>query len=115
MPTITPADAILKAADNLVDAICNRIPKNSATADAVEQLMEVFKIQAEKATCEAAAQVLREQAFAQRVDAEAKATITAPTSSLPELEVEYQYTTEESPSTIPLISQDNDDAPSANT
>jgi hypothetical protein len=116
MPTITPADAILKAADNLVDAICNQIPKNSATADAVEQLMEVFKIQAEKATCKAAAQrVLRERAFAQRVDAEAKATVTAPTSSLPELEVEYPNTTEESPSNIPVISQDNDDAPSANT
>jgi hypothetical protein len=28
MPMITPAEAILKAADNLVDAICNQIPKN---------------------------------------------------------------------------------------
>jgi hypothetical protein len=116
MPTIAPAEAILKAADNLVDTICNRIPKNSATADAVEKLMEVFKIQAEKATCKAAAQrVLRERAFTKRVDTEALATVAVPTTPLPELEVEYPDTTEDSPSNIPVILQDDDNAPAANT
>ncbi len=78
--------------------------------------MEVFKIQAKKATCKAAAQrVLREQAFAQKVDTEAQTTVAVPTTPLPELEVEYPNTTEDSPSNIPVILQDNDDAPAANT
>jgi hypothetical protein len=53
MPSITPADALIKAPDNLVDAITGLMPKNSVTADAVEQLMEIYKIQAKKATCKA--------------------------------------------------------------
>jgi hypothetical protein len=78
--------------------------------------MEVFKIQAKKATWKAAAQrVLREQAFAQRVDTEAQATVAVPTIPLSELEVEYPDTTEDSPSNIPAILQDKDDAPAANT
>jgi hypothetical protein len=78
--------------------------------------MEVFKIQAEKATCKAAAQrVLREQAFAQTVDTEAQATVAVPPTPLPELEVEYPDTTEDSPSNIPVILQDKDNAPAANT
>ena len=35
MPTITPADALIKAADNLMDAISGVIPKHSITEDAV--------------------------------------------------------------------------------
>ena len=50
MPTITPADALIKAVDNLVDVITDQLPKNSVTADAVEQLMEIYKLQAKKAT-----------------------------------------------------------------
>ncbi len=51
MPNFTPADALIKAADNLVDTINGIMPKNSVTLDAVEQLMEIYKIQAKKATC----------------------------------------------------------------
>ena len=66
MPSFTPADALITAADNLVDTINGIIPKHMVTSDAVEQLMEIYKIQAEKATCEARTQrVLREQAQAQ--------------------------------------------------
>ena len=66
MPSFTPADALITAADNLVDTINGIIPKHTVTSDAVEQLMEIYKIQAEKATCEARTQrVLREQAQAQ--------------------------------------------------
>jgi hypothetical protein len=36
MPTITPADALIKAADNLVDIITGQLPKNSITANAGE-------------------------------------------------------------------------------
>ena len=48
MPSFTPADALIKAADNLVDTIKGSIPKNQFTSDAVEQLMEICKIQAEE-------------------------------------------------------------------
>jgi len=48
MPRFTPADALIKAADNLVDTINGNMPKNKVTSDAVEQLMEICKIQAEE-------------------------------------------------------------------
>ncbi len=68
MPNFTPADALIKAADNLGDTINGIMPKNSVTLDAVEQLMEIYKIQTEKATCKVRTQrVLWEQAQAQRV------------------------------------------------
>ncbi len=53
MPTITPADALIKAADNLVDTILENLPLNTTTAQGVEQLMDIFKVQAKKATCKA--------------------------------------------------------------
>ena len=53
MPTITLADALIKVADNLVDTILGNLPPNTTTAQAVEQLMDIFKVQAEKATCKA--------------------------------------------------------------
>ena len=56
MPNITPADALIKAVDNLVNVIKGQLPKNSITVDAVEQLMEIYKIQAKKATCKAQTQ-----------------------------------------------------------
>ncbi len=48
MPNFTPADALIKAADNLVNTINGIMPKNSVTLNAVEQLMEIYKIQAKK-------------------------------------------------------------------
>jgi hypothetical protein len=51
MPTITLADALRKAADNLVDAISGHLPKNNITANTMEQLMEIYKMQADQATC----------------------------------------------------------------
>jgi hypothetical protein len=53
MHSITPVDALIKAADDLVDTISGLMPQNGITADAVEQLMEIYKIQAKKATCKA--------------------------------------------------------------
>ncbi len=76
MPTIMPADAPIKAAGYLVDAILGHLPKNRVTADSVKQLIEMYKIQADQATstCAARAQrVLREQASAQRVAKEQQA------------------------------------------
>ncbi len=43
MPTITPEDALIKAADNLVDTISGVIPRNSITEDAVLQLMAICR------------------------------------------------------------------------
>jgi hypothetical protein len=68
MPTITPADTLIKAADNLVDTILGNLPTNSITAQAVEQLMDKFKVQAEKAASVArTAMIAQEQVQAQRV------------------------------------------------
>ncbi len=49
MPTITPADALIQANDDLTDAISGVIPLPNMTRDAVDQLMLIFKQQAEKA------------------------------------------------------------------
>jgi hypothetical protein len=68
MPTTTPADALIKSSDNLIDAISGLVPKPTVTSDAIEQLMEIYKTQAHKSTCKAQTQrVLREKAQAQRV------------------------------------------------
>jgi hypothetical protein len=123
MPTITSADALINAADNLVNVISGRLPKNSITADAMEQLMEVYKIKAEKATCKARTQrVLREQAQAQRVALEQQAQVSQPTSpeqhptSFPSFEVENS-TNKPTSATCNhnVISQDKDNPPSLNT
>jgi hypothetical protein len=76
MPTITPADTLIKALDNLIGAISRLIQKPTVTAEVIEQLMEIYKIQAHISTpCEAQAQrVLREKAQAQRVAEEQQAT-----------------------------------------
>jgi len=94
MPSFTPADALIKAADNLVDTISGIMPKNKVTSDAGEQLMEIHKIQAKKATCEARTQrVLREQSHTQRVKeqqlaAEQQASPINTPTSFPDLEVD---------------------------
>jgi hypothetical protein len=123
MPTITPADALVKAADNLIAIISGRLPKNSVTADAVEQLMKIYKIKDEKATCEAQAQrVLRELVQAQRVMVEQQAQVPQPTSpkqnpaSFPSFEVEDCADKPKSArGSHNIISQDDDSPPSSNT
>jgi hypothetical protein len=120
---ITLADALIKAADNLVDVILGQLPKNSITADAVEQLMEIYKIEAKKATYKAQAQrVLREQVQAQRVMAEQQAQVPQPTSpkqnpaSFPSFEVEDSANKpKKARGGHNIISQDDDSPPSSNT
>ncbi len=83
MPNITPADALIKAADNLVDVITGKL---------LEQLMEIYKIQAEKAACKARTQrVLRENAQAQRVADEQQTVPQQHPTLFPVLEVEDSY------------------------
>ncbi len=103
MPTIMPVDALIKAADNLDDAILCHLPKNSVTADSVKELMEIYKIQADQATCAARAQrVLREQALAQRVTKEQQAVEPVQanhhqhtSTTFPNFEVEDNQTNDE--------------------
>ena len=84
MPTITPADTLIRAADSLPDAIMGLIPTTTCTKDAVDQLMVIFKQQARKANNTATAQrVLRERAQAERVIKEERQTIDALGSKTP--------------------------------
>jgi hypothetical protein len=71
MPAITPADALIKAADNLMDAISSVIPKNSITEDAILQLIAIYQKQALDASdAKSAQRVLRRLAETQRVQTE---------------------------------------------
>ena len=116
MPSFTPANALIKAADILVETINGIIPKNKVTSDAVEQLMEINKIQAKKATCKARTQrVLREQAQAQRVEeqqlaAEQLASPLNTPTSFPEFEMDpYPNIDIGSLRGTPVISQDDEE------
>jgi hypothetical protein len=123
MPTLTLADALIKAADNLVDAISGHLPKNGVSANAVKQLMEIYKIQADQATCAARAQrVLREQALTQRVTKEQQAVepIQAnhqhTATTFPSFEVEENQANDPpAMSGLLVISQDQDSPLAANT
>ena len=116
MPSFTPADALIKAADNLVDTINGFMLKNKVTSDAVEQLMEIYKIQAEKATCKARSQrVLQEQAQGQRVEeqqlvVEQQASPLNTPTSIHEFEVDpYPNINIGSLRGTPVISQDDEE------
>ncbi len=88
MPSITLADALIRAADYLTDAISGLIPTSTVTADAVDQLMEIFKQQARVTRDAATAQrVLREQAQAERVIEEECKQQQAATASTAQVEI----------------------------
>jgi hypothetical protein len=68
MPTLTQSDALIKAADTLSEAITSAIPVSSITNDAITQLLNIFKQQANSAKDATSAQrVLTQQAQSQRV------------------------------------------------
>jgi hypothetical protein len=68
MPTITPADGLILAADNMTAAIAGVVPPPNMTVDAIDQLMNIFKLQAEKEKNDATIQrVLKDCAQAERV------------------------------------------------
>ena len=120
MPTITPADALIRAADDLTEALTGVVPPPSMTRDAVDQLMTIFKQQANKAKDEATTQrVLTERARAQRVHNEATTQPASP-STIPPLEVTYPAIDVGSLRGTPIISQEDEDdidtsTPAANT
>jgi hypothetical protein len=119
MPTITPANALIRAADVLMDALTGVVPPPNMTREAVDQLMTIFKQQAKKTKDDATTQrVLKEQARAQRVHTK-EAFQPASPSTIPPLEVTYPTIDVRPLQGTPIISQDEDDidtsAPAANT
>jgi hypothetical protein len=117
MPTITAADALIQAADDLTNAIAGVVPPPpNMTREAVEQLMVIFKQQAEKAKDDATTQrVLKERAQAERVHIESMTNHSPHTPvEVPYPNVEFSHV----PKT-PVILQDEDDTirayPAANT
>ena len=119
MPTITPANALIRAADDLTDALTGVVPPPNMTRDAVDQLMRIFKQQAEKAKEDATTQrVLKKRARDERVHNEESNQPASP-SPLPPLEVTYPAIDVGTLRGTPVISQDDDDSiystPSANT
>ncbi len=46
MPSPTPADALIRAADNLTTTITGVIPPPNMTTNAIKQLIKIFKTQA---------------------------------------------------------------------
>ncbi len=119
MPTITPADALIRAADDLTDALAGVVPPPNITPDVVDQLMRIFKQQAEKAKDDATTQrVLKECTRDERVHNEELNQPAIP-SPLPPLEVTYPAIDVGTLQGTPVISQDDDNlihsTPSANT
>ncbi len=126
LPTITPADALICAADYLTDTISGLVPTTTGTQDAVDQLMVIFKQPVRTAKDTATAQrVLREPAQAERVMKEerqahvAQETTQAQVTALPTIEIKEPNNIAESPQGIPQITQDEYNEyttpPSANT
>jgi hypothetical protein len=113
MPTITPADALIRAADYLTDATSGLVPTPTGTQDAVDPLMVIFKQQAHAAKDAATAQrMLRERAQAERVIKEerqehvAQETTQAQVTALPTIEIEEPNDIAESSQGILQITQD---------
>jgi hypothetical protein len=131
MPTITPAEALIKAADKLVDAISGVIPKNSITEDALLQLMNIYRQQALEASDAASAQrVLRRLAESQRAQTKTDVTkeqrvetpqgTTEPDINNFEVEHPHEHASLETHDSArgpnPITQEDDDDSPpSANT
>ncbi len=73
MPTLTPSNALMPAANNLTNTIAGIIPPPNITTDAIDQLINIFELQAKKEKDAATAQrVLKEHAQAERVGTKTK-------------------------------------------
>jgi hypothetical protein len=128
MPTITTSDALIHATNNLTDVIAGIIPPPNITTNTIDQLINIFKLQATKNKDAASDQrVLKERAQAARVSNEANkqsptteqttTTTTTPTS-FPPLKIEYPDLNTGMLRGTPMTSQDemgNNSSPAANT
>ena len=122
MPTITPANALICAADYLPDAILALIQATTCTQDAVDQLMVIFNQRACAANDAATAQrVLREHAQAERVIKEEQPTHVRQESAQTQVTPSQSFEIKENngigdtPQGIPQITQGKyDSLPAAN-
>jgi hypothetical protein len=119
IPTITAPDALIRAADDLTNAIAGVVPPPNMTQEAVEQLMVIFKQQAEKAKDDATTQrVLKERAQAERVHNKSRPSMTYHSPHMP-VEVPYPNAEFGHVPETPVILQDEDNTrrayPAANT
>jgi hypothetical protein len=119
MPTVTAANALIQAADDLTNAIAGVVPPPNMTREAVEQLMVIFKQQAEKAKDDATTQrVLKEHAQAERVHNKSMPSMTYHSPHTP-VEVPYPDAELGHVPETQVILQDEDDTrrayPAANT
>jgi hypothetical protein len=81
MPSLTPADTLIRAADDIITALAGVIPPPSMTTDAIAQLINIFKTQAKKEKDKATLRrVLQENTQAERVLNETMALPTSPTN-----------------------------------
>jgi hypothetical protein len=79
MPTLTSSDALIKAANTLSEAITGAIPVSSITNDAITQLLNILKQQANSAKDTTSTQkVLTQRAKSQRVHTEQSNTFPQP-------------------------------------
>ncbi len=123
MPTLTPTDMLINAADTLSEAIIGAIPVSSITNDAITQLLNIFKQQANSAKDATAVQrVLTQPAQSQRVHIDQSNTFPQPNvptqadklwmdliesqPEFPPLEIEEQIPEPECPIQTSTISQE---------
>ena len=100
MPTITKADAIIKSAEELSQALKGNLPQNCTTETAIRQLMDIFKQ-------EAADYVRPKNVPLQRVneDTPASQRVTI-TPSEREQELDFEEIPQPKQTSLPIISQD---------
>jgi hypothetical protein len=119
MPTITTTNALIRAANDLTNAIAGVGPPPNMTREAVEQLMVIFKQQAKKVKDNATTQrVLKERAQAERVHNKSMPSMTYHSPHTP-VKVPYPNAELGHVPETPVISQDEDNTrrayPAANT
>jgi hypothetical protein len=122
-PMLTPSHTLIKAADTLSEGITGAIPVSSIPNDAITQLLNIFKQQANSAEDATSAQkVLTQQVQSQRVHAEQSNTFPKPEvptqvdklwmdliesqPEFPPLEIEEQILEPENPIRTSWISQE---------
>jgi hypothetical protein len=124
MPTLTPSDALIKAANTISEAITGAIPVSSITNDTITQLLNTFKQQSNSAKDATSAQrVLTQRAQSQRMRTEQSNTFPQPDvptqadklwmdliesqPEFPPLEIEEQIPEPENPIRTSTISQES--------
>jgi hypothetical protein len=125
MPSITPEDALIQAADYVTVAISGLVPKTTITADAEEQLLAIFKLQVKANKNTATAQrVLRDCTQAERVIKEEQELENSTHKEIqhrqvtpsPTFQVKFTNNAALANSALPQITQDEYKAPQlANT